>query len=252
MGKDKNFGKKRIKDMAIPKSSLIFMVLCVIFLLLSIPSGAALSEINMDRKIIGNASKDTEAILKLEGFNHDCYCIGEEYTATGTITNNTYMSMNLTVTLTSFGPFEENSWYIIKIGDEVCQFMKEADLKTQTPSFKQMTLSLAPGEIMDVLSAMSANVNDILEIEIGITAADRAGTFVLELNHTPVTPRKFYCYYKGKKKKMIKELLQYEKTEDLIDQHEFIDNEEDVSEDDVNRYIKPDNKQEGAGDEPCS
>jgi hypothetical protein len=179
--------------MTVPKTTVTFLVLGFAFLFLSMQPGAALSEINMEREISGNVANDKEALLKLDGFANDVYRVGEEYTATGSITNDTDLSLQLNVIIMPHGVFKKNGWYKIKIGDACCVFGKKSVDSKDAVLTKRMSLCLAPGQTVDVRSAMTKAMTGIMAIEFGISAVDSTDTVSCNLEHTAYTPRLFYC-----------------------------------------------------------
>jgi hypothetical protein len=185
--------------MTVPKTSVTFAVMGFTFLVLSmllrvalLPS-AALSEINMERGISGKVANDREAMLKLDGFADDLYEVGEKYTATGSMTNNTDLPLKLNVVITLHGIFEKNCWYQIKIGDTCCVFGEESADSKSSILKKQMPLCLVPGETVDVWSSMSKTMTETIAIEFDISAVDSTDIISYKLQHTADTPRIFYC-----------------------------------------------------------
>lgn len=171
------------------KVAQVFFILSLVFALISMPVSGALSQGKLNRDATARVADDENALLKLKGFNDMTYNMNGGYTSFGSITNNTNRTITLTVTITPDLKGIGNIFTRlgIKIGTEASEFRYYA-------APKQVTLTLSPGQNIDVKGYMIQNMFTAVTTEFSFTAVDNTGTFTMQLGSTSKTPRRIICY----------------------------------------------------------
>jgi len=170
------------------KVSVMFFTLSILFAILSMPFGGALSSGKLERNAIARIAGDDEGILKLNGFHNNYYNMNNKYTEFGTITNNTMEKMNLTVAVTpQFNLLNAGSTFKIKLGTKEMIFHFGA-----TPT-KQISISLDPKETVNVSAFLVNNITGIYS-SFQFTATNTDGTYSMVLQNSKDIPRGVICY----------------------------------------------------------
>ncbi|MDF2538612.1 MAG: hypothetical protein K0S76_1633 [Herbinix sp.] len=173
------------------KIAALFFILSLVFALLSLPFSGALTRGSMDRAAYAKVVEDKNGVLKLIGFDDKYYDLKNKNKSenVGSITNNTIQNITLSVTIApDFTIYHILSRFELKIGDKVSEF------RFGSSSPKQVTLTLKPGQTVEVSASLSANLFGVLSTQFYFTATDNAGTYTMQLGHTQRTPRRIHCY----------------------------------------------------------
>lgn len=169
--------------------SFMCLVLALTLALLSLKDSAALSQNQMFRSIGALVALDSNATLKLEGFDNQTLLISnvnKKYFHVGYITNNSKKVMNLQVTMTpDFSRITNKGyWMGINIGGTITEFV------FGSPATSRINLTLSPGQILDVQAALTANQGREVIVSYSFLATAADNTFTMTLNDTTKYPRR--------------------------------------------------------------
>ena len=171
------------------RAASLFFILSLLFALLSMPVSAAISQGRLERGAVARVAEDDKGILQLKGFSNEAYDMNGSYSSFGSITNNTNQSIILTVTVKPEYTLNHLfSRFGIKIGSEVCEF------RFSSSSPKKITLTMKPGQRIDVQAYLIQNLFSMLTTEFEFTAKDASGTYTMQLASTSRTPRRMITY----------------------------------------------------------
>ncbi|MFT4146153.1 MAG: hypothetical protein QM644_17010 [Mobilitalea sp.] len=170
------------------KLTIIFIILSIVFAILSMPMSGALSTGKLERNTSLRVVGDTQGVLKLEGFQNKTINMNNRYTNFGTITNNTLQIMKLTIIITpEINWFNAISTLGIKIGNEIVEFRYLAS------SPLQIVVTLSPGQTVNASSFLINNVTSI-KTTFQFLATDLGGTYTIKLSDSANAPRNIICY----------------------------------------------------------
>lgn len=171
------------------KSAKIFFILSLLSLLISMPYSAALSQGRLERSATARVTDDENGFLKLKGFANRAYNMNGSYQVVGTITNNSYQTISLAVTVKpDFSLYHLFTRLGVRIGSSAYEF------RIQTSAPRQFFLSLVPGQTIEVQAYLQQNFINVLTTEFEFTAADSTGTYTVKFSDTPRSPRRINLY----------------------------------------------------------
>ncbi len=173
------------------KLPLILLSISLIFGLIAMPKSAAITINNLSRNATSVVSADSNAVVKLEGFNSSQYTkLNSNYSKVGSITNNSNQVMNINVIMTPSQVFSIFKTYQlgVKIGSSSCVF------RNNTASTQQLAVSLMPGQSIDVQMSLTNNLLDFISTSFTINAYDNTKTYSLSIQDTSSSPRRILTY----------------------------------------------------------
>lgn len=171
------------------KLAMLSFLLSLIFICYSTPFSGALSQGRMERAATARVVDDEDGLLKLKGFNNKSYDLNGSYTKFGSIVNNTNQIIILTVTIEpDYNIQNLSTRFNVKIGNAKAKF------NSSHTSQKQVSISLIPGQAIDVHASLKQNFFSSLLVKFHFEASDLAGTYTMQLGDTIDTPRHILCY----------------------------------------------------------
>lgn len=171
------------------RAAAVFFVLSLSFAVFSMPFGAAISQVRLERNAAARVADDEKGVLQLKGFQNKSYDMNGSYSKFGSINNNSNQILLLTVTVNpEFTLNNLHSRFGVKIGSQTCEFR----LGSSSP--RQITLMLQPGQVMEVQAYFKQNLFSSLTIEFEFAAKDSSGTFSMQLVSTSRSPRRITVY----------------------------------------------------------
>ncbi len=172
------------------KLPLVLIIIGLLFGLIAMQDSAALSSFTMNRQTKAQVSSDNAALLKLEGFNSSQYMkLSSYYSKVGSITNNSSQPLNLNISVAPTQVFSIIRAYQlgIKIGTSSCI------LRSNTSS-QQLTVSLMPGQSVDIQMNLTNSLLDFISTSFIIQASDNTRSLNLTLSDSDSTPRRILTY----------------------------------------------------------
>lgn len=167
----------------------VFISLGLVLVLAALPISGALSQGALSRGIKAVTALDTNGVLKLEGFNNQILTISninKKYFYTGRITNGGREAIALKIKAMPDFSLVTNKAYAlsIRIGGATL------DYAYGTQVAQIMTLTVQPGQALDVEASLTGNqAREVLTI-YEFTATSLSGSYVIHLLDSPTTPRR--------------------------------------------------------------
>jgi len=170
--------------------TLILLAVSLIFALIAMPNSAAVTIKSMNRDAKAIVSSDTNAVLKLEGFDSLQYIkLSNNYSKVGSITNNSNQTINLNVVMTPTQVFGIIGAYQlgVKMGSATCI------IRSNTTS-QQLSISLMPSQTIDLQMYITNSILNFISTSFTINASDSTKTYNISLPDTTSTPRRILTY----------------------------------------------------------
>lgn len=166
------------------RAAVIFLILGLIFASFSLMVSGAIQQAAVGRSIIANTALDTNAILKLDGFNNTAYTvsnINKKYFKVGDIVNNSNRTINLTVEMQVDFSKQTNKtyWMGIKIDAVTTEF------SFGSATAKRAVIILSPGQMVSVQAALTNNQAREVGVSYNFYATDTTGDLSIQVSDTP-------------------------------------------------------------------
>jgi hypothetical protein len=167
----------------------VFFILSLVFAVSSLTFSGAISRVQIERTAAAKLADDSNAALRLEGFQNNNYNMNTKFTGFGCITNNTNKIMKLTVTITPeiLWKNNKNNWFRISIGSEPADFEFNQSLP------KTVVLYLIPGQTVEARAAIAPSLGPV-NVSFQFSATDLNASYSVQLRDTLKTPRRITCY----------------------------------------------------------
>lgn len=165
---------------------IVSAVLALLSSFALLPNSGAIQQGRIERGTIAQTTGDANGFLKLEGFANPTVPLSNNYTHIAYMTNNSTQPLTVTVTITPDFTQVNNKKYLlrIKLNAAVSEFTYGSAGTLQT------TMTLAPGQIVDVQGLLNNNQNKSVVVSYGFAVTDAAGTFHMQIGDTATTPRR--------------------------------------------------------------